>query len=138
MLKMINHEADDGRWYPFRVTAGLIEGYSTNAKLHRLEEVKEVVKNWWQLCEEENFPKLFGTIDEKTMMYERRKDGEALEEPVVIFEGEVNPLRITADLGEEQYLMALWQLAELLADALNQTRVYIKFKQRTLVLEQCK
>lgn len=75
-------------------------------------------------------------ISEKTMLYTRRSDGELLEEPVAIFEGEVNPLNFATESTEVKYIMSLWSLADALADALNQTRIYIKFKQRTIVLER--
>jgi hypothetical protein len=138
MLRMVNDSNDDGRWYPFRVIVGLMEGYGEGATLHLQEEVEGIVGSWSLECRANNLPELQGMFSPKTMVYARRSDGKLLREPVVVFEGEANPMRIASDVTELQYIKAFWVLAEHLAEALNQTRIYIRFNQRTIVLEEVK
>jgi hypothetical protein len=69
------------------------------------------------------------------MLYTRRNDGELIKEPVAVFEGEVNPLRVPEGTAEEQMTIALWGLAEMFVFELNQIRVYVKFDDHMLVLE---
>ena len=122
-------------WLPFRVTVGLIEGYGTTAKRHTLDEVKRIVGKWLLSCKCNGLPELPGTVSEKTMLYTRRNDGELIKEPVAVFEGEVNPLRVPEGTAEEQMTIALWGLAEMFVFELNQIRVYVKFDDHMLVLE---
>jgi len=41
------------------------------------------------------------------MLYTRRTDGELIEEPVAVFEGEVNPLRVPEGTTEERMILTL-------------------------------
>jgi hypothetical protein len=135
MLKMVNQQKDDHRWWPFRVTVGLIEGYDPNAKRHALDEVKKIIGRWLLSCKGNGLPELPGTLREEMMLYTRRDDGALLEEPVAVFEGEINPLRVPEGTPKTQLALALWGLAEMFVFELNQKRVYVKFDDRTLVLE---
>jgi hypothetical protein len=74
-------------------------------------------------------------VSEKTMLYTRRNNGELLEEPVVVFEGEVNPLRVSEETKEERLILALWALAEMFVFEFNQKRVYLKLDDHMIVLE---
>ena len=135
MLKMMNNKKDDPLWLPFRVTVGLIEGYDTTAKRHDLDEVKNIVGRWLLSCKCNGLPELPGMLSEKTMLYTRREDGKLLEEPVAVFEGEVNPLRVPEGITEERMILSLWGLAEMFVFELNQTRIYVKFDDHMIVLE---
>lgn len=135
MLKMVNNKKDDPLWLPFRVTVGLIEGYDATAKRHSIDEVKRIIGKWLLSCKQNGLPELPGMLSEKTMLYSRRTDGELLEEPVAVFEGEVNPLRVPEGTTEERMILSLWGLAEMFVFELNQTRVYLKFDEHMIVLE---
>lgn len=135
MLKMVNNKKDDHCWLPFRVTVGLIEGYNVTAKRHTLDEVKRIIGKWLLSCKCNGLPELPGMVSEKTMLYTRRDDGELIEEPVAVFEGEVNPLRVPEGTDEKRMILALWGLADMFVFELNQTRVYVKFDYHILVLE---
>jgi hypothetical protein len=135
MLKIVNEKRDDRLWLPFRVTVGLIEGYDTTAERHTLDEVKHIVGRWLLSCKHNGLPELPGMVSEKTMLYTRRPDGELLEEPIAVFEGEVNPLRVPEGTTEERLILTLWDLAEMFAFELHQTRIYVKFDDHMTVLE---
>lgn len=136
MLKMVNKIGDDNLWHPFRVIVGLREGYDSEQKLHRSHEVETAIEEWYLEAKRRGKPYLPGMTSEKKMHYLRRGDLMFVEDPVVVFEGEVNPLNTKARFTDEQYIKALWELAERLASILNQTRIYIKFKEHTIVLEE--
>jgi hypothetical protein len=135
MLKIVNDKMDDRLWLPFRVTVGLIEGYDATAKRHTLDEVKHIIGKWLVSCKCNGLPELPGMVSEKTMLYTRRNNGELLEEPVVVFEGEVNPLRVSEETKEERLILALWALAEMFVFEFNQKRVYLKLDDHMIVLE---
>lgn len=135
MLKMVNNKKDDRLWLPFRVTVGLIEGYDPTAKRHTLDEVEAIIGDWLVACREEGLPELPGMVSERTMLYLRRNDGALFKEPVAIFEGEVNPLRVPEGISEERLIFTFWGLAQLFVVKFKQERVYLKFDEHTIVLE---
>ena len=97
--------------------------------------MKHIIGKWLLSCKCNGLPELPGMVSEKTMLYTRRDDGELLEEPVAVFEGEVNPLRVLEGTTEERLILALWGLAEMFVFELKQTRVYVKFDDHMIVLE---
>jgi hypothetical protein len=117
---MINKISDGHLLHPFRVTVGLLDGYDPDQKPHRIHEVEMLIEEWLIEEHQNRRPCITGMISEKKVLYLRRSDYTLMEEPVAIFEGEINPLRSEVKVTEEEYIMALWRLAERLEQKAQQ------------------
>jgi predicted transcriptional regulator len=132
MLTIVNSKNQIAR--SFRLTVGLIEGYA-GGKLHTQEEVGEIIANWLLKQRQNLRPYLPGSITASTMYYYGREAKKLIVEPIVLYEGDVSP-EYNADLDNDDVLLALQELAEILANKLNQTRIYLRYNGMIQILER--
>ncbi|GEM_PF-4990643 len=107
---------------PFTITIGL-GGYREGI-LRALGEVWKVIGGWLLHQEQRNRPCLLGVVTEGTSGHE----------PVLIYRGEISPdcLEIT----DNEVLSVVDELAELLAQALNQNEVHSHYKGMIHILKR--
>ncbi len=132
MLTIVNKENRTAR--SFRLTIGLIEGYM-GGKLHTQEEVGEIVASWLLNQRQHHRPYLPGCITASTMYYYGQESKKLITEPVVLYEGDVSP-EYNSELTDGEVIAALQELAEILADRLNQTRVYLRYNSIIQILQR--
>jgi hypothetical protein len=113
------------------MTIGLNEGHK-GGKTHGMEEVEKIVLNWRLTQKRIGRSYTPGKFDYNTMLYEH--DGCSVAEPVAIYKGELSPL-YNVRLSDKAALAALIELAELLAKALKQPRIYLTYRDLIFTLE---
>jgi hypothetical protein len=128
MLKIINK---DRRRRSFRMSIGLIEGYS-GSKLHTLQEAEQIIMDWsaLQLASEKVY--LPGRFDYNRMLYAHHN--KAVAEETAVYEGEVSPL-YNSKISDKKVTATLIELATLLAKKLKQTRIYLTYRDKIFILE---
>lgn len=132
MLTIVNKENQIAR--SFRLTIGLIEGY-VGEKLHTQKEVGEIIADWLLNQRQNRRPYLPGSIAASTMYYYGRESKKLITEPVVFYEGDVNP-EYNSGLTNGEVISALQELAEILANKLNQTRIYLRYNGIIQILQR--
>lgn len=132
MLTIVNKENQIAR--SFRLTIGLIEGYA-GEKLHTQKEVGEIVADWLLNQRRNHRPYLPGSIVASTMYYYGRESKKLITEPVVFYEGDVSP-EYNSGLTNGEVISALQELAEILANKLNQTRIYLRYNGIIQILQR--
>lgn len=132
MLKAVNQKEQQCR--SFCLTVGRREGYGKGAE-HSLAEIEKVIGEWLIRQRNAGEPYLPGKITAGTMLYVLRSIEEQVAEPIVSYEGEVSP-EYNASRDDDDIIVALTNLAERLADELNQTRIYLRYREKILILEQ--
>ena len=122
----------------FQITVGLAEGYGPTAKTHAPAEVVELVLGHLKTRAADGRPYLTGTVSAGEVVYawpEGPGKSGGGREPNATYSGEVSPL-YNKDLGDEQVVEILNDLASELGSALGQTRVYVAFGHETWVLQK--
>ena len=132
MLIIVNEENQVAR--SFRLTIGLIEGYS-GGKLHTQEEVGEIVTEWLLEQKRDNKPYLPGCIIAGTIFYYGRESAKLIAEPVALYEGDVSP-EYNAGLTDADVISTLHELAVILAERLNQVRIYLRYNGVIQILQR--
>lgn len=117
----------------FAVTVGTKSGYNPHAVAKTPLEVWAIVLDWMTSRANAGRPFLTGTATPGEVLYAWK--GGRGHEPVVTFAGEVSVL-YSADLGDSEVVLILNELAEVLAEKLFQTRVYVSYRDEAWVLER--
>ena len=113
------------------MSIGLFEGYK-NGKEHTPQEVEHIILDWLKSQHSSGGVYLPGRFDYNTMLYAHH--GKAIDEPLAVYEGEVSPL-YNSKLSEAKITAALIELATLLSEKLKQTRIYLTYRDKILILE---
>lgn len=127
MLKIIN-TATVRR--SFEMVIGLQEGYK-GKKLHSMELVEKLIGKWLVKQKRTGKPYIPGRLDYNTMLYVH---DDLIVEPVAIYKGEINPI-YNFRLSDKAAIVALTELAQILADELKQTRIYLSYRDKLFILE---
>ncbi len=133
---MSYHRRSIGRRRPFVITAGLREGYRPDGVIHHCVEARQAVLRWVMARARAEQPYLTGIITEGALVYAWGSGPEANvgTEPAIMFSGEISA-SFLADLPDEAVETMLDELAEELARALGQERVYVAYGDRTWALQ---
>ena len=122
----------------FSITCGLQEGYGSDAKLHTVDEVIELVLKHLKDCAASGKPYLTGSVTTGEVVY-AWPEGEGKagggHEPQATYSGEKNPLYNEA-MTDEEVINFLSCLAEVFGSALGQTRVYIIYDGDMWIIQQ--
>jgi hypothetical protein len=123
----------------FQVTCGLRVGYDAAAVTHTGEEAVESVLEQLKFRAAAGLPYLTGTITTGEVVY-AWSDGPGKagggHEPVIRYEGEVNPLYNKNLLENHDEVVAILnELGIALGAALGQTRIYLAYDGQTWILE---
>lgn len=121
----------------FIITASLQEGYELEGRLHTVDEAIAYIHEWQRNRLESEKIIVTGTVTMAHCVYSYQRDGEVIHksEPTILFAGDTHPSR-HAESDDEKIENVLLDLAHHLASRLNQTRVYVSWCDKTLVLEQ--
>ncbi len=121
----------------FQITIGLMEGYNTGV-VHTYQEVLDLINIWMRNRMRSGSSCITsGTLINGTMLYTWNSEATGIvtnQENVVMFVGEVNSIH-NPGLSDDDAVVALKDLATFLGGVLKQTRMYIMFKKRIIVLE---
>jgi hypothetical protein len=131
-MRIVNRENQIAR--SFRLVIGLREGYEGGI-LHSTDEVVQAIGQWLAHQRQSGGIYLPGSVTLSTMVYARRSDNAVIHEPVALYDGEVSP-EYNADKSDEQILTALQDLSGFLSRAFKQQRVYLRYRETLLILEQ--
>ena len=126
-----------GECRSFQITVGTRAGYQQGATQADIESVRAAALEWMKERAAARQPYLTGVLTAGDVLYAypTENGGAAQHEPVVLFQGEVSTL-YNRDLTDEQVLGLLNDLAARLAKSTEQTRVYIRFKAETWVIQK--
>lgn len=117
----------------FAVTVGTRPGYSPAAVAKSGVEVWATILDWMVGRAKADMPFLTGVVTPGQVLY-AWKTGTG-HEPVVTFAGEVSVL-YSPNLGDSTVVLLLNELAGVLAEKLQQTRVYVSYKTESWILER--
>ena len=124
----------------FALTVGLQEGYGDgeNVIVHSVEEAVTLLESYLKQKAAKGEPFLTGIVSEGTVVYAwpegPGKSGSG-HEPQIVFSGEVTPLYLS-DLSDGEVEEFLNGLASFLGEKLNQTRVYVKYRSETWIIQK--
>lgn len=121
---------------PFAVTFGLSAGYGANARTFSEAEASEVIHAWMAARIKAGKPYITGTISPGTVLYGWGNAGEEPnlgKEAQVRFMGVLHP-HFQAEVSDEDALDQLVELAQVVGNKLEQTRVWVEFVGEVLVL----
>jgi hypothetical protein len=124
----------------FRITFGLRPGYghaSVNPEW-KFEKARDAILEWMAGRIEQKQPYLTGTLTPTRILYAYEGDkGQAIriDEPGAVFQGEVSVL-YEPHTPDEEIFERLDELAEHIGLALEQTRVYVSYKDIAWILQQ--
>jgi|GEM_PF-3633916 len=94
-------------------------------KLYSPDYVSAIILKWLINQRKTEGIYLPGSLTPMTMIYAHRDEGGATE-PAVHYQGEVSP-EYNANVKDEDILLTLKDLADLLAAALGQNRIYVRY-----------
>ncbi len=117
----------------FAVTFGTRPGYAPCGVPRSPDEVQEIVLDWMEARLKETKFILTGVLTPGQALY--AYPGGRGHEPVCVFAGEVSVL-YCADVADGDVEVALNELADLLAEKLGQTRVYVSYAEFAWVRER--
>ncbi len=118
----------------FKFTIGLIEGYD-KGKHHTLQEVQKIIANWLEAQKNDGKPYFSGITFEANISYLKRVDDSLVNEPVVIYEGNISPLKY-AEVSDEEVENILLDLCKIFLEELKQVRIYFSYKQKMFICEK--
>ena len=129
--------AAEGERRCFAVVVGLKEGYDEGAREHAIFEVTGFILDWMKRRAAAGRPFVTGAVTQARALYAwpagpGRSDG--ISEPVAIFQGELSVI-YNREMSDREALDLLVDLASLLGEQLNQTRVYVSYRDAALVLQ---
>ena len=121
----------------FQITIGLKEGYGSDV-VHSIEDVKTIIKDWMVAKMAGRLPTITGGIVVSgTTLYAWNSSATGIvanEEYTALFIGEINPL-YNADMSDELAIASLRDLAETLGAKLNQTRMYVSYRDEVRIYQ---
>ena len=121
----------------FSLTVGIRPGYLGGVHPKALEEGIGIAEAWMKERAVKGLPYLTGTIVRGDVVYawpEGEGKAGSGTEPVAIFQGEVSPL-YNKNLKDGDVVDLLVELASRFGNELEQTRVYMSYKDETLILQ---
>ena len=128
MFKEKDLKTDQRR--PFQIVIGLKEGYGSGI-VHSVDDVRKIIKSWMIEALGNNQPTITGGIlIPGTALYAWNSGATGVmanEEETLLFIGEINPL-YNADMTDDQAVKCLKSLATRLGEKLNQTRMYVSYR----------
>jgi hypothetical protein len=113
------------------MSIGLIEGYR-GGKQHSLQEAERIIMDWLALQLASGKVYLPGRFDYNRMLYAHH--GKAVTEETAVYEGEVSPL-YNSKVSDKKVTATLIELADVLAKKLKQTRIYLTYRDKIIILE---
>ena len=121
----------------FEITVGLRAGYQDSAQTSDATRVRDTALQWMKQRAGENLPFLTGVLSTGDVLYAYPSDSGPTthHEPVASFRGEVSTL-YNRDLSDDQVRELLNELAANLAVSTEQTRVYIRYRGDTWVIQR--
>src|SRR3989344_3670440 len=122
----------------FELTVGLRPGYGPRTNTHPFPRVIGIVTGHLKACAAAKKPYLSGMIVGGEMCYAWAEPSGVIEgrnEPCAVYRGEVSPL-YNAEMTDEAALTWLTGLADLLAESLNQTRIYIAYGDKLHIFQR--
>jgi hypothetical protein len=122
----------------FQLSFGMQAGYGDDAKVYNLDDAKAALHGWMEQRIAAEKPYLTGQLMAAQTVYAwpegEGKAGKG-EEPGGVFVGEVSVL-YEADRSDEEVVEQLNELASALGAAMEQTRVYVAYRDETWVMER--
>jgi hypothetical protein len=121
----------------FTITLGLVAEYDTTNAIHHPETAYRVALRWMGKRAKKNKPTITGFFSEITLLYAwRNKEKKVLRirEPALRFWGEVS-LTHLHNVSDADIKTMLNKLADKLGAALDQTRVYVSFRDQAWIRE---
>lgn len=118
----------------FEITCALREGYKGNTRVASPKIAVKVIHDWMRARAEAGRPYLTGSVVEGLLLYTWKgaTNGDDAPEPAIYFRGEVS-VAYNADLTDGGVILLLNELADLLGEALHQTRVYIVYREKVWI-----
>lgn len=129
--------AAEGKRRNFTIVVGLHEGYDETARAHGIHEIEALALDWMKGKAAAGRPFVTGAVTHARALYAwptgpGRSDG--ISEPVAIFQGELSVI-YNREMSDREALDLLVELASLFGEQLNQTRVYVSYRDAALVLQ---
>lgn len=125
---------------PFQINVGLEEGYGSNIK-HYPAEVLTLVATWMENKMRNGEAVITGLILYPALIlygWNSASTGVKINhENMVALVGNVNPL-YSSDLTDEQVILILRDLASFIGESLNQTRMYVTYKDEIRIYQNDK
>ena len=121
----------------FTLTVGLRQGYGENAVTHGVEEVVDLIVDHLKSRAATGQTYLTGTVVLGEVAYawpEGEGKAGGAHEPTALYQGEVSPL-YNKDLSDDEVVVILTDLAQVLANALGQTRVYLAYRESAMIFQ---
>lgn len=120
----------------YRISVGLVEGFSDKGTLHDIKDAERVILRWISARIRAGQMFLSGTLAQQVVLYGigDRTDARAISEPVAVFSGFVS-VRRTPTPSDAEVDAMLEELASQLGAALGQVRVNIENCDTTWVIE---
>ena len=121
----------------FQIVIGLKEGYGS-AVVHSIADVEDVIRDWMVAKMAGRLPTITGGIlIPGTTIYAWNSSATGIvanSEETALFVGEINPL-YNAGLSDELAIASLRDLAETIGTELNQTRMYVSYRDEVRIYE---
>lgn len=121
----------------FSMTVGIMPGYYSGAAPKAIEEAVGIAEAWMKERAAKGLPYLTGTVVRGDVVYawpEGEGKAGSGTEPVAIFYGEVSPL-YNGGIGDDEVLELLRELAACFGTDLEQTRVYVSYRNETWIMQ---
>jgi hypothetical protein len=121
----------------FAITVGLREGYGSDAVIHKVSEVIDLVEAHLKECAAGGRPYLTGSVTSGEVVYawsEGPGKAGGGHEPQSVYMGNKNPL-YNSSMSAEDIEAFLNGIASHLGNALGQTRVYVAYNGDLWILE---
>lgn len=123
----------------FVITLGLVEGYGKTARVHSRDEVCIEVASYLRQRAQNALHFLSGTVSAVGDVVYAYTDGvgnaHGCHESVITYSGDISVL-YAADLTDDDAVVMLNDMATHLGRFLDQTRVYVSYRERTWVLQR--
>ena len=137
----VEKKASSNERKSFQIVIGLTEGYGTNA-VHTKDEVVGLIKDWLTHHVSVRVRPCItgGTLIPGTTVYAWKSPGTGLvanDEEVLLFVGEVNTL-YSFGVPDGEILRVLKELASYLGTTLNQSRMYMTYRDQIFLLQNDK
>ena len=119
----------------FQMTIGLVAGYEDDGQKYSGDDVLNAMMDWVKPRVRDGRPRITGAVFPGTLTYGRMEGDEfkTKREPSVELRGDLHP-HFQAEMTNEEALEILIDLADAIAAALNQTRIWLNFGGETMVL----
>ena len=119
------------------MTIGLRQGYGVGAVTHTVEEVVDLVVNHLKSRATAGQTFITGTVVSGEVAYvwpDGQGGAGGGHEPIALYKGEVSPL-YNEKTSDEEVVQILTDLAQALAEAFGQTRMYMVYRDQVIVFQ---